>query len=74
MEQTNAQNHGNVDPKETPPQTKKCHLCEQDQYLADYVYLKGDICIESNICVSCNRQLLIDKKRTHRILRRYSLV
>lgn len=74
MQHTNGPTCGNVDPKETPPQTKKCHLCELDRYLSDFVYLKGDICVEINICVSCNRELIADKKRTLRALRRYSLV
>lgn len=72
MEHTNAENRDSILSTET--QTKKCHICEQDRYLSDYVYLKGVICIESNICVSCKRVLIADKKITHRILRRYSLV
>lgn len=49
-------------------QTKKCHICEYDKYLSSFVYLEKGFAIESNICVSCRRQLDNEKKLVKKIL------
>jgi hypothetical protein len=66
MQQTTRPPYDKVDKEET--QTKKCHLCEYDKYLSSFVFLQKEVAIDSNICVSCRRQLNREKNWVKKIL------
>lgn len=74
MQQTNAPIDAMMQTHQATLQTKKCHICELDRYLSEFVYLRNDFCIESNICLPCRNTLNREKRKDNRILKQYDFL
>lgn len=70
MQQTEAENHGNVGRLTI----KKCAICEFDKYQSSFQVIIGDTLVEYTICKSCRTKLNLERKATNAILNRISLL